>query len=438
MISSIWFLLFSVGCFWLLKRNTTRDFTHPALLYGLWTIKWAGMILFTAWYTYSGENLMRADVYKYYHDANVLHQLLPKKCNVWLGILSGLNTDSEEAFVILNQTEFYFHGDNHWTNDDRLMIRINQVIRLFSIGNIYIHSLVFLVFGFYCGLYFYRRWQKKSGIPNWLLYLLILGLPSVIFWCGGALKETLLLGSLYLLFGSILPHPENKKRNGGVFLLAVILLFMIRPVLLAVWIPAIVFTGWMSMKREFKLVALITAILLIGCIIIKLPEISGLMINKRNELLHQAMNSQSGSLADETFRNPDNVSLLKLLPESIVLGLSAPLYPRVSGGIAGLLFGLEILFLLSICFCLTPRKRVDTNTRRLAQIWVSGSLLYLVIVGLTSPVAGAVIRYRSLILPWLMIGIAELFVLRFFIYDGIISLLSRINANGRFFRIKME
>lgn len=391
------------------------------MLYGLLLVKWAGMILFTAWYTYTGENLMRADVYKYYHDASVLHQLLPEKSNVWMKILSGVNTESEEVFDVLNQTEFYFHGDNHWTNDDRLMIRINQVIRLFSLGNIYIHSLVFLLFSICCGLYFCRRWQLISGIPAWLLYLLSLGLPSVIFWCGGALKETILTGSLFLVFGSLLPHPVTGKRNGGLFLLGVMLLFMIRPVLIAVWIPAIGFAGWMTLNIRHKVITLLMSILLLAGIMVMLPEISGLIINKRNELVHMAIIGQSGSLSDEAMLNPDYVSLIKLIPESILQGIGAPLYPRVSGGITGLFFGIEIILLLSIVFCLTSRKTVQVMTGRIAWMWISGSLLYLLIVGLTSPVAGAIVRYRSLILPWLTVGVAELYVLRFFIYEFISS-----------------
>lgn len=200
------------------------------------------------------------------------------------------------------------------------------------------------------------------------------------------------------------------------FILSGFILFMIRPVLILIWIPAIL-TAWLvQWNLRIRFFALVFLLLMALMAILHIPEIAGLLINKRNELVIHALQGGAGSMTNPDLHEPNGLSLIALMPIGLMESIFSPFFPISKAGILGIFFGFEIAILLFLIPFLKGKQNLPTFVRFLAVMWITASLFYLLIVGVTSPVAGAIVRYRSVVIPWIALGIAELYTLRFFIF----------------------
>ncbi len=213
------FIIFS----WLISRQaqtnalTTRDFLTA------FSIKVFYGVLYLLIFTYYFSNgTIYGDTYRFLQDALVIKDIAYQDLGVFLKLFTGLGQlNQQEVHLFLESTQIWDYGNNgDWINDNRLIIRVNTFIHFFSMGNPYIHALVFSFLSFTGIRLVYQAFHKFVPNKKIFWYALVLW-PSIGFWGGSILKETLLVFGIGLFFFSLFSILSKEKKSRHFFYLAV-------------------------------------------------------------------------------------------------------------------------------------------------------------------------------------------------------------------------
>ena len=108
--------------------------------------------------------------------------------------------DSPIVWSYLKETNLWsYSGTGDFINDNRLIIKVNSVIHLFSFSNLYVHTLIHVLFSFIGIKLIFKTFSDYVKRKRLFWYVLVC-LPSLSFWSGAILKESLLIFGLGVLF----------------------------------------------------------------------------------------------------------------------------------------------------------------------------------------------------------------------------------------------
>ena len=188
-------LLFATALAWLTfswkfiinKKNRSGTFCVIFVLKLLFGVGF--YLVYTVYYSDS----QTSDMHKYYNDAVKIFELTKEKPRSYFSILTGVQMNSNDEMITQQLSFWYQEESASVINDSRMIIRFNLMMLPFSRGNIYLH-LVMMVFLSFIGLYFiYLSFEKSFQDKEILLLIACFGIPSVMFWSSGIMKEGLLV-----------------------------------------------------------------------------------------------------------------------------------------------------------------------------------------------------------------------------------------------------
>jgi len=378
-----------------------------------------GMLLWAV-YTFYYPNRATADIYKYFDDSEVLFNALKTKPVDYFKMLLGIGNDTP-AF------DAYYSNMHYWSkknsigsyNDGHTVIRFNAFIRLFSLGFYTVHT-VFICFISFIGLTaIYKVFLPFLEDKKKELILAVFLLPSVLFWGSGVLKEGLLLFTLGL-FLYYFQQPFSWKTFCICLATAVLIAVSKFYVWLAIF-PGLLFlfvirsTGSQKILLTFTLVVVITIV--IGTTIDRYTSIQNPLVTLSQKQLefnslatgqNQDANYKSipaaGSRISIPALQPTLLSFLKNAPIALWNVLVRP-YPTEMNSAMMIPVGLEngLIFFIS-CLCLCYRLPTSQIKWEYVLFCFSLVIIQFVIIGETTPVLGAIARYKVPALPFLMIG----------------------------------
>ena len=378
-----------------------------------------GLLLFWIYsnhYSNFKYNRHDADIFKYFDDSEHIYNSLPEKPLDFTKIILGIDFDkdyfSNEYYINMNNWDN--HYNSHLFNDARAIIRVNSMMRIFSFGYYYIHILFFCFLGF-IGLFalfktFTIFFPKKE---NWLFYALFLT-PTVLFWSSGVLKEPLMLYSLgfTLYYIKMKLNPKHVFFNLINFILCISILFFLKfyafLILLTLLIP-FKLNLHKSFKNKlipylFSFALFSTIAIIMGFVNPKLNLLS-LIDQKQDSFISETKYKNSGSYFEITNIEPNIESIIKVIPEAIINSFTRPLIWNVNSiiqlpaALENILF-LTLIFLASIdVYRKRMQLKVDLNFIIFCLTFV---LLNFIIIGIITPVSGALIRYKMIALPFLI------------------------------------
>lgn len=355
---------------------------------------------FCLWYIYTYYYPARADadIFKYFDDALSLYEYSQANWQLRLEILTGLFGKEAELYQAIQHTEHWSRNTSELYNDNPTLIRINFLLLFLSQGFYPFHALFFSFISFAGLTALYRFISSQSKIPKPLLFLLLFGFPSVVFWTSGVLKESWLFFSLGFFLLYVFRFKKNPSfKKGLLLLLFSLLLFGIKPYIFLCLGPALLYYFWDNLSSissslsQFFISQLLYVIGLFGFFS---PVLFRYISQKQDAFIDLALKSGARSLYNQN--HYENLAeLFYYFPQSVVSTLFRPFVFEVDSIFSGI-SSIENLFLLLILLLPIYYFRKPSNMElRLVLFSLSFVLVGSVLIGLSTPVLGALVRYKT-------------------------------------------
>jgi len=372
----------------------------------------AGIFLFCI-YTFYYRNRSEADIFKYFDDSRAIHQALHDKPVDYFKMMTGL--DNDNAYF----DEHYYHQMNNWYrkyfsntfNDNHIIIRFNAFVRIFSKGFYQVHN-VFMNFISLLGLVALFKFFQLTikGRKNEIFFACFL-IPSVIFWGSGVMKEGLLLfgiGFLMYYFHQLI-HSKISFKNIFWIIVSVFILRYTKVYILAILFPLLISYYWVEktsnkniLLKYFSVLFIYLTIVLSIKYISPQNDILKNMILKQSTFINMSESIKAGSLIKINHLQPNLSSVFTAIPGALYNSVFRPWFFEAHSFMI-LLNGLENLMFIIICglslSCFSKRIK-NKNIFIFSIFFVS---ITFTLIGLITPVIGALVRYKMPVLPFMII-----------------------------------
>lgn len=361
-------------------------------------------------YTYFYTNRHTADTFRFFDDSLVIYNALQSNPHDFFRMLTGIGAGSEEL-------EVYYNAMNNWydvyspVNDNRSMIRFNALLRMISGGYYYVH-VVILGFLSYTGIIaivrvFAYRFPRLT--PD--IYLTFLLLPSVLFWGSGLLKDSLVFCTLgFTMYGAHLWITEKTMTIGMFLIFPVMVLalmfakfqiFLLTFPLLVAWVISERYELNAPVIYLFVFTAVFLVVSLVGHLFMTF-DLPALLAAKQHAFIDLAARENAGSLITIPVLEPTLSGMLKSVPAGFLTALTRP-FLTDPGPALSKLFALEnMLLLLFILWNVLKIRNIRIFLSPIVLFCLFYAVIYLSVVGMVTPVLGAMVRYKAQALPFLV------------------------------------
>lgn len=370
------------------------------------------------WWIYShyGPYKGASDSFLYFEDAMILSGLAETNPQHFFQLLFGVGIEDPKLTV-------YFDDMHRWwckytygiANDNPSIIRINALIGLVSFGSFHVHTVFMCFISTLGAIMLLKAFKPIVQISVKALFILILLMPSYLFWTSGVLKEAPLMFGLALFILSFF-KVSKAGFKGFIYLIPLFfgawLLWYIKGYVLLSLVPALL--SWMMSERVkwWRLVFLgVHGLALIAAVFADVFYPAGNFLyvlgKKQTDFINVANKQDAGSLI-EAVPITNWPSFILHLPEYWISTLFRPFLGE-GNSILQHLSSLEtFICLLLLLMALMFRRTQSRDEGRLLMFSLSFLMVLGAIIGATVPVLGAVVRYKVPLLPFFGLTIALL------------------------------
>jgi hypothetical protein len=390
------------------------DNVSPKILFVLFIIKILSAFALTFIYTYYYNSRTESDIFKYFDDGKVIFSSIHNNPIDYLRMITGIGSEAPHLDKYYETANFWHKEfDYNLYNDNRTIIRFNAIIMLFSFGYFNVHN-IFMAFISFIGLtaifkVFYPYFLQKRNALIFSIFLI----PSVLLWTSGVLKEGILMFS----FGLSVYYVNKlffKKFTWKILIfliLSITLLFFSKFYVLLAALPgvlSIIALKWFKKLPAITIVAGIHVIIISAFFFFhyifsqyNLAEIAATKQHDFINMINQTPNV--GSKIDLPILEPTFLSFVKNTPTAFINSFFRPHILEIKSvmiipsALENLL--IVIILILTIIFYKKP------DIKNFTWFWFCISFVFILFIlcGLTTPVLGALVRYRTPALPFLFI-----------------------------------
>ncbi|MBL0356959.1 MAG: hypothetical protein IPP72_08725 [Chitinophagaceae bacterium] len=300
---------------------------------------------------------------------------------------------------------------NSYWNDlkTNLIIKLLSVFDIFSGGNYYVNVILynFLIFFGHIGLY--RIFKAVYKADTWLVVMLVFLLPSLLFYSSTIHKDGLMLATIGVIVFNVYYalHFTGFVFKRILFItVSLLLLFFFRNFILFAILPALA-AVILTYKTSYSPVKVFATVYLFSAIVffnlhrvvpsVNLPLY---MAQKQSDFLGLEKGNTTIALKN---LEPNVVSYLKNAPQAFQHSLCRPFITDISLSKLLLPLCFELLFyeLLILVFLFFQKSKPLLNNP-FVLFGLFFGLSVCLVIGYTVPVIGAIVRYRSIYLPFLL------------------------------------
>jgi len=324
-------------------------------------------------------------------------------------MLTGINAGSDELWSYYDAMRNWYNSEMIF-NDSRTMIRINVLMRFISFNTYFPHALImtFLSFIGLTGLYnvFAKALQKKEFILMIGVYLL----PSTLLWTSGMIKEAFLvfsIGSLIYVIEKCFHEKINFTKIGGIIFFSICLLY-IKSYILIVIFPGIL--SWLVIKKiNFnKFIITLSIHFFYFLLLFNVANfytdqsIPLRLISKQNEFENLVVTEKANSVIQLPSIENSTVSVILNSPKGFFNTLMRPTLLESKNPLL-LAAGLENALFL-VCLILAIYYFFNNKNSNFSDLYFPALFFVVnmfVMIGLVTPIIGAIVRYKVPALPFL-------------------------------------
>lgn len=378
---------------------------------------------FALWavYTFYYTDRATADIYKYFDDSKVIYNTLKTNPIDYFKLLFGIGNKTP-AF------DHYYSEMNYWArkvdssiyNDSHTIIRFNALVRLFSFGYYNVHTVVICFLSLIGLTAIYKTFVTNLQDKKRELLFAVFLLPSVLFWGSGVLKEGLIFFALGLLI-----YYSNKLFSIKAIVICLGTAFLLAFSKFYVWLaifPSIALLVWTNKTSSKNIFAkFLVVILFIGTLGLNIDSFTTIqnplvtLSQKQYEFnllasgqLTDANNNPipvANSIIEINKLEPTFYSFLKNSPQALTNTFLRPYIWELKSPLM-LLSGLETLLIIFILFfSLFFLKSLREIKWEYLLFCLSFVFIQFLIIGETTPILGAIARYKTIALPFVVIAL---------------------------------
>jgi hypothetical protein len=376
----------------------------------------AGVILFLI-YTFYYTDRQTADVFKYYDDGEILGNAAIKHPVDFIKIMVGV----EDQFLkdqYLNKMHYWFRPYDHGLrNDNRIVIRINAVLHILSFGNYFLHALIFIFLSFLGLFSLAKLFYAISGskIKAFAASFLI---PSVFFWSSGVLKEALLIFALGIFCWAVYKLAIAFSWSTlCLFVVGFCLLASLKIYVLFALLPAtLLWFLWMKFHHFWKafFTFLIGGALVYFVALVIHPSFDfiSLLVGKQHDFINLAKTFHAGSAIQMDYLENNSWSILKAIPLALFHVFTLPWFSQVKSPLYLFSIFENLIFFSLIPLSIFYFEKPNKSSIKFIVFSIIFILTLFTIIGLTTPVIGALVRYKMPALPFLFFGLLSIIKLK--------------------------
>ena len=366
-----------------------------AWLIGLFLIRIVAGVAYGYVHAHPPPHIGLTDTWKFFNESLPETELLKHNPKAFIQDLLPNNSTGYHLFSTQN---------NYWNNIKvTIMVKLAAVFNLFSAGNYYV-NLIFYNFLCFFGVVFLFKVLEEKLKNKFLSIGISFLIPSVVFWGSGFHKEGLILTSLCaIIFYTERLVLKRKYILSIPILFFLFLVLLLRTNILFAFLPA--FLSWiLSMiyprfsLRFFLGVNILSLILFFTSkFLIASVDIPKYVAERQWEFIQL----QGKTMVQVPKLTPDFAGFVHNFPTAVNMAFLRPYFGE--GGMGYLPFCIETFLILpTIIFGigLLLFKRGDMPI--FFMFCLNFSILLLLIIGYTIPNVGAIIRYKSIALPFLL------------------------------------
>lgn len=387
---------------WLVTR--TRFFTksglYKAVLIGLFVLKVCAGVVY-AWFYSLPQYIAGSDTWRFFEASKIETDfLLTKPFGFFADIFHYGYRDAGNIF----------NGQNSYWNDlkSNIVIKLLAICNVFTLKNYYANIIIFNYVFMFGPVAFYRVMQPAFKNKRIQQVATIFLLPSFIFWCSGVHKDGLIFLALALLifyFNQLLNSNRLHVKPLIICACCFVLLFALRNVTCMLLLPALL-TWFLCVKFPRRKALCIAGIYGI-CIVlffatsyitpaINLPQYAA---EKQQEFIIL----QGGSQIKVKPLQPTFIGFIQFLPTALDIALLRPHLSEMRNlSYIPAIAELFLLWFLTGLF-LFSKKNYPADDKHIAMIifCLCFTFSYLLLNGYIVTFSGAIVRYKSIVLPLL-------------------------------------
>jgi hypothetical protein len=325
----------------------------------------------------------------------------------------------EEYDLLLNAPRQYFtnwftydyHNSNVlWNNLSKmLMIKMMSVFDIFSRGNFFINIIFYNFLAFFGPVAFYRIFINLFPGQKKMLLIGLFFLPSLLYFSTAIHKD----GLIFLGLGICCYHLFYMMREGAsikrilCLFIGFSILLLLRNFVLITLIPAM--TAWLIAEKNRKFAFPVFTIVYLFFIILFFnarrlhPALDLPKYVSTRQIAFVEIANKSQSAVNVNSLYPTFSSFLTSFPQALNHSLIRPYITEtttllyIPAAIEIIIY--EILLLIFLLF------RRDQKPDPFISFGIFFSLSMFLMIGYTIPILGAIVRYRSIYFPFLVIPV---------------------------------
>ena len=339
------------------------------------------------------------DTWNFHHNSLIEYQILRNNpyeyfTNLFHDPYTGNGIDS-----------FFGSKDSYWNDlKSNAFIKLLSVFDIFSFGHYYVNVIFYAFISLFGVMAIYRVMIDVFPKQKNVVLVATFFVPSFFYWSSGIHKEGLIFAGIALIIYHI--YFGNKEKRFGVkrwlgIVLGLLILLILRNFVAVIIIPAII--AWLLANKwpKYGLSCFILIYLFCGIAFFASRYIDSkfdfpkAVVDKQQAFIE---NIGTSSIPIEKLE-PTTVSFLKNIPQAVTLSAIRP-YPSDVHHLLSLASAIEtelilLLFLLFLFF----RKKHVADTRNIFYFCTFFSISLLLAIGFSVNNLGAIVRYRSIIIP---------------------------------------
>jgi hypothetical protein len=398
-------VLFVFYCFlfsWLLNKIPFVKNTGLGkwTITGLFAIKILAGILYGYLHYSAPQHVGLTDTWKFFYQgvdetsmliqdpSSFFRDLLPKEVHQGFGGL-------------LSTSDSYWNDIKH-----ELMVKFASILNLFSGSNYYINTVWYNFITMAGPVALYRTIAPYFSANKIVIFISFL-IPSIIFWGSGFHKEGLCFSALALihyLLVKLYRYERLGVKHLAVGFFSITALLLLRNNLLLPLAPAVAaFVLYLFWRQHaFKIFA---GVLVLSVVMFFLSPQFGVDLPNDVSLRQKEFIELGGRTAVKVPMLESNASgFLHNLPSALQIGFLKPYF--LEGGVRYIPFTLEVWMLFVFILGAIFRRIKPVEHLPIILFSLLLSTLGLLMIGYTVPNIGAVVRYKSVLTPFLFAGLA--------------------------------